>query len=231
MAFLIGWADVMLFNKYNFFATMMTGNTMKAGSAIFAQNFPLLAFWFSAIVAYCIGVSGFRRAELSLKGRSLRGFLAPIVTMLFVGSDYLSWRNPAFKFLPCMMLSCAYGIVNSVGSEVTGTMTFVVTGALTRITNIVTDRLSRTAGRKKLTPALIDACKMSGGVFAGFFTGALFGAAMLAKAPQLLKGGAFGTIGLIYGALFLWVDREALGAWWDGDGELCSIDERDGTCK
>ena len=132
MAFLTGWADFMFIKKYNFFATMMTGNSMKMAYALVDGRLRDTCFFLSVIVAYILGVGAFRRAEYSYKDQALRGLCAPIVAGCFVGSDVLSWSRPSWTFLPATLLSFAWGIVNSVGSEVTGTLIFVVTGAMVR---------------------------------------------------------------------------------------------------
>ncbi|KAL7524136.1 hypothetical protein ACHAWF_000823, partial [Thalassiosira exigua] len=130
MAFLTGWADYIFLKKHGFFATMMTGNSMKLADALVYGRFVDAAFFVSVIAAYVAGVGTFRRAELSYKDRALNGLFAPVVAGCFLWSDYLTWTNPSSRFLPAMLLSFSWGIVNSVGSEVTGTLIFVVTGAM-----------------------------------------------------------------------------------------------------
>ncbi|KAL7525931.1 hypothetical protein ACHAXR_001223 [Thalassiosira sp. AJA248-18] len=130
MAFMTGWADFIFIKKYNFFATMMTGNSMKMANALVDGRIRDTFFFLTVITSYISGVGAFRRAELSYKDKALNGLFAPIVVGAFVFSDYLSWVNPACKFIPAALLSFAWGIINSVGSEVTGTLIFVVTGAM-----------------------------------------------------------------------------------------------------
>ena len=130
MAFMTGWADFMFIKRYNFFATMMTGNSMKMGVALVDGRVRDALFFLSIISSYIIGVGTFRRAELSCKDNALNGLFAPIVAGCFLLSDYLSWIDPSFKFVPAALLAFSWGIINSVGSEVTGTLVFVVTGAM-----------------------------------------------------------------------------------------------------
>ena len=108
---------------------MMTGNSMKMADALVAGRIADAAFFLTVIASYVLGQGTFRRAELSLKERALRGAFAPIVAGCFLLSNYLYWSDAA-RFLPGALLSFAWGIVNSVGSEVTGTLIFVVTGAM-----------------------------------------------------------------------------------------------------
>lgn len=228
MAFMTGWADFIFIKKYNFFATMMTGNSMKMANALVDGRIRDTFFFLTVITSYISGVGAFRRAELSYKDKALNGLFAPIVVGAFVFSDYLSWVNPACKFIPAALLSFAWGIINSVGSEVTGTLIFVVTGAMTRFANMMVDRISRTAGRKKVPK---EGCLMSLSVIGGFTLGAGWSAFLSNKAPKLLNRGAFSIMGGIYGLLFLWLDRSELGAWWSkADGELCEIDAAEVEC-
>ena len=90
---------------------MMTGNSMKMADALVSGKIADAAFFLTVIASFILGVGTFRRAGC------------------FLFSDYLYWSDAA-RFLPGALLSFAWGIVNSVGSEVTGTLIFVVTGAM-----------------------------------------------------------------------------------------------------
>lgn len=228
MAFMTGWADTLFIKNYSFFGTMMTGNSMKMGWAIVEGRIVDSAFYLSIIFSYIFGVGIFRRAELSYKDKALNVLFAPIVAGCFVGSDYLTWIKSC-KFYPAILLSFAWGIINSVGSEVTGTLIFVVTGAMTRFANMMVDRISSTAGRKKIPK---DGMLMSLSVIGGFILGAAWSALLSKTAPKLATRGTFSIIGGIYALLFLWLDRVQLGAWWTKeDGKLCEIDSDEIDCK
>lgn len=228
MAFMTGWADFLLFTKYKFFATMMTGNSMWMMSALVDARFRDVGFYASVIASYIFGVGLFRRAELSYKEKALSGLFAPVVTACFLLSDYMTMINPACRWIPALMLAFSWGIINSVGSEVTGTLIFVVTGAMTRFSNMIVDRISRTAGRKKISK---EALMMSLSVIGGFWLGAGWSVWLNKNAPQLTKYGVFSIIGGIYGSLFLYLDREQLGAWWSRkNGKLCEIDRDEVNC-
>lgn len=201
---------------------------MKMANALVDGRIKDTVFFLSIICSYIFGVGIFRRAELSFKDKSLKGLFAPIVAGCFVFSDYLSWIKPSCKFVPAILLSFAWAIINSVGSEVTGTLVFVLTGAMTRLSNMIVDRISRTAGRKKIPK---EGALMSLGVIGGFIMGAAWCAFLNVKAPQLTTFGAFSIMGGVYGLLFLWMDREKFGAWWSGEGELCDIDAEEVDCK
>ena len=94
---------------------------------------------------------------------------------------------------------------------------------------MVVDNVSRTAGRKKIPK---EGFLMSLSVIGGFFLGAFWSVFLNHKVPQLKTRGSFSIMGVIYGTLFLWLDRDELGAWWSHkDGELCEINEYEGTCE
>lgn len=203
---------------------------MKMANALVDGRIRDTFFFLSVIFSYMFGVGIFRRVELSYKNKALNGLFAPVVAGCFLWSDYLTWIDPSCKFVPAMLLSFAWGIINSVGSEVTGTLIFVVTGAMTRLSNMIVDRISRTAGRKKIPK---EGFLMSLGVIGGFIMGAAWCAFLSEKAPKLITRGAFSIMGGIYGLLFLWLDREELGAaWWSmNGGKLCEIDSDEVDCK
>lgn len=94
---------------------------------------------------------------------------------------------------------------------------------------MIVDRISRTAGRKKIQK---EGLLMPISVIGGFFLGVLWSTFLNSKVPQLKTGGAFSIMGVLYGSLFLWIDREELGAWWSRkNGAPCEIDEYEGTCN
>lgn len=227
MAFMTGWADLNFLSKYGFFGTMMTGNAMKMADAAVGGRARDALFFLSVIASYIVGVGTFRRAELSYKDKALAGLFAPVVAGCFLWSDYLYWTNPAGRFVPAGLLSFAWGIINSVGSEVTGTLVFVLTGAMTRLSNMVVDRFSRTAGRKKIPK---EGFLMSLSVIGGFTLGAAWSAILAKQAPKLMSRGSFSIMGGIYGLLFLWLDRTELGAWFSRN-QLCEIDAEEIDCN
>ena len=228
MAFLTGWADVMLVTKYQTFATMMTGNLMKLATATIECNLLDVGYFSSVIVSYIFGMAMFRRLDLTYRKKTLR-VCGLVVAALFIGSDFL-YAQTKSRFLPVVMLASGFGIINSIGSEVAGTLTFVVTGHMTRLTNLFVDRLSRQRGRKELVDKDWDGVKQNSGVIGGFFVGALFAVLMKSKITNFAAG-AFAAMGVLYGMLFSCIDMESLGgAWWKRkDNAMCDDVDNDGT--
>jgi hypothetical protein len=90
---------------------------------------------------------------------------------------------------------------------------------------MIVDRISRTAGRKKIPK---EGLLMSLSVIIGFLLGGAWSVVLSVKAPRLMTHGAFSIMGGMYGSLFLWLDREEVGAWWSRkNGKLCEIDEHE----
>lgn len=205
MAFLIGWSDLTLMLKYKLFATMMTGNTMWMAVALSDRRFTDVGFYVSVIASYLVGLTLFRRVDLSMREKTLPIF-ATIVTALFIGSDVV-YAFSLSRWVPVMMLATGFGIINSIGSEVSGTMTFVVTGHMTKMTHLFMDRVSKTAGRKKLSKADWATIMQSAFVCMGFIGGVLL-ASVLQMKGILCRVGVFSTIGILYGLLFSWKDTK-----------------------
>mmetsp|Transcript_10453 Transcript_10453/g.14800 ORF Transcript_10453/g.14800 Transcript_10453/m.14800 type:complete len:342 (-) Transcript_10453:39-1064(-) len=233
MAFLTGWADVFLFNKYRTFCTMMTGNTMWMANAVIEQNLTNFGYYLSVILSYLCGLAIFRYSDLRLKDKTMK-FCAIMVSLLFVGSDvwYHILTNGS-RWGAAMMLACGYGIVNSIGMEETGTLTFVITGHMTKLLNQFIDRFSRAAGRKKMNASQKFALQQNSAVVSSFFGGAAWACYLIQKHQMLQSFGIFSAIGILYSLLFFWQDMESLGgAWWlRKDGAMCdNLDDDGKTC-
>jgi hypothetical protein len=94
---------------------------------------------------------------------------------------------------------------------------------------MVVDRLSSTAGNKPISK---EGMLMSFSVILGFILGAGWSVFLNHVAPQMKTFGSFAAMGVIYGVLFVWLDREQLGAWWlKKNGKLCEIDGDEVTCQ
>jgi hypothetical protein len=215
LAFLTGVADVFLIRKYQTFCTMMTGNTMWMMKAATECQFSLVGYYVAVISSYIAGLIIFRKAEMTWKTQSLGRFCAPFVTISFLLADFWSSRNAAIRWPAATLLSASYGIINSVGSEMAGALAFVVTGHMTKLTHVLTDRFSKQAGNKPIADKDKSTLLQSSLIIVGFAAGAFVACALLFKRPHLLdQWGAFTALGILYGSLFVWQDRESIQAWW-----------------
>jgi len=227
MAFITGWAQVTLFLKYKTFATMMTGNTMwMARAAVEMRGIDVL-YYMSMIFSYTMGLATFRKADLELREKSLR-LCALIVFALFAGSDIIHAVSKT-KWMPLMMLSTGFGIVNSIGNEIAGTLTFVITGHLTRLTNHFVDRISSKTDRKTIDKSIII---QNASVLGGFFMGAAWGCSLIAYKEWLTVPWSFSLLGFLYSSLFYWKDMEDFGgAWWLRENDaFCDVDDDGSLC-
>jgi len=103
---------------------------MKLADALVNRQVRDGIFFASIIFAYMFGVGIFRRAELSFQDKSLNGLFAPIVAGGLILGDYVQWAKPGCRLIPGLLFSFCWGIINQVGSEVTGTLMFVLTGGM-----------------------------------------------------------------------------------------------------
>lgn len=228
LAFMTGVADVAMVLKYKNFATMMTGNTMWLASHTVERSFGLMLYLLAVIGSYMGGLAIFRRVYMSLKEQSLELF-APMITAAFLAADYMTFVNPMKKCAPMCLLSASFGIINAVGTDMAGTLCFVVTGHMTKIANAIVDRISGLAGKKRIDmPSFIR----SAYVCVGFFLGAFAAFAGVKTFPSLKDHGLLSLMGTVYGGLFLWQDANNNGGWWKHakSGKNCEIDKYDANC-
>lgn len=230
MAFLAGWANIAIFTKFKTFATMLTGNTMWLAMSITERKYADVAYYLSVIFSYNLGTAAFRRTDLSFRKQTLP-VCAAVVASLFILGDWVHFATMT-RWIPMMLFATAFGVINSLGTEVSGTLTFVVTGHTTRLVNQLVDRGSRTAGRKKLTEAQKTAMVLNSAICCGFFSGCVF-ATLLMSFGFLNRFGVFSAIGLSHAGLWLAHDMEALGgAWWlRKDNEMCDLDDDGKPCE
>lgn len=227
MAFLTGWGQLATYFKYQTFSTMMTGNTMWMALAAVEGRVLDVLYYMSVILSYLFGQAAFRRSDLTLKSKSLTFVCAPLVLMLFVGSDVLM-KILQQRWLPISMLAFGFGIINSVGQEVAGTLTFVITGHYSRLSHQIVDRFSKTAGRKKFRN---EATVKNVVVVLSFIAGIVMAGATKNCWPALWSR-SFTVLGILYASLFLWQDRDTLksGWWLRKNGDWCDVDDDGETC-
>ena len=209
MAYLTGLSDVALSLQFQTFATMLTGNLMWLSRALMERNLQTTLYYTSVFASYLAGLSLVRLMRKKNPKTILR--ITGAATMaLFLGADMLFYGAGLSRWIPVCMLSAAYGGINSMGTDFAGTLTFVVTGHLTRLAHLLTDLFVE---RKIMTEADVTAAKQSVGVTGGFFAGALTGFYLLSR-NLLLRQGFFTTLGVCYGILFFSYDGRRIKRWW-----------------
>jgi len=141
----------------------------------------------------------------STKTRFLVKIGASVVVLFALADVFLHTYSPVtsvilHKWVPASSLAAAFALVNGVGIDTAGTMTFVVTGHLTKFIHSLVDtpytqwtHLLRTNG----------GIHMNLSVISGFFVGALWG--NILRHLGLLSAN-FTYMGILLGSLFLWKD-------------------------
>jgi hypothetical protein len=225
MAALTGWADVVLNLQLGTFCTMMTGNTMWLAKACTDFHISNGMYYATVISAYLVGLALYRTwqnqdtrpspasaegvgsssSSSSSKTRFLVKIGAAVVALFALADVFLhtylaSVSLYLHKWVPASLLAAAFALVNGVGTDTAGTMTFVVTGHMTKFIHKLVD-----------TPFTqwLTVLKSNGGVhmnlavIGGFFVGALWG--NILRHLGLLYAN-FTYMGILLGSLFLWKD-------------------------
>ena len=218
-AALTGWADVVLNIKLGTFCTMMTGNTMWLAKAFTDFHWSNGLYYASVISSYLVGLAFYRTwqnqatstssevssSQESTKTRFLVKIGASVVVLFALADVFFDTYSPVtslvlHKWVPASLLAAAFALVNGVGIDTAGTMTFVVTGHMTKFIHTLVDtpytqwtNLLRTNG----------GIHMNLSVVTGFFLGALWG--NILRHLGLLSAN-FTYMGILLGLLFLWKD-------------------------
>lgn len=203
---------------------MLTGNMLWMAKAVMEGEFRRVGYYASIMMSYNLGVGLFRRLDIQYRKRTLR-----ICSLLILGLFGLA-DQITNKWISVWSLAVGFGLINSIGGEVAGTLTFVVTGHFTKLTHIGVD----TAWKKPNGLAFDRSAVQNMLVIAGFFGGALFGSFMMKQGRRWM----FTTLGVLFASLFYWLDMEKVdGAFWkrpnqamcelDDDGELCVDDNKE----
>ena len=212
MAYLTGLSDVALSLQFQTFASMMTGNLMWLSRAVMERNTQTMLYYVSVFASYMTGLSLVRLMR-NREPRTILRRTGAAVVALFVGADVLFYGAGFSRWIPVCMLAAAYGGINSMGTDFAGTLTFVVTGHVTRLTHLVTDLLVEQKPLKQLTEPEVLAAKQCLAVSGGFFAGALTAFYLLSR-NLLLRQGFFSTLGMGYGLLFFSYDGRRIQRWW-----------------
>jgi len=209
MAYLTGVSDVALSLQFQTFATMLTGNLMWLSRAVVERNLGTTLYYVSVFMSYMTGLSLVRLMRKREPKTILKSTGAAVMA-LFVGADFLFYGAGFSRWIPVCLLAMAFGGINSIGTDFAGTLTFVVTGHVTRLTHLVTDCCVE---RKEMTEADITAAKQCVAVTGGFFAGALTAFLLLTR-NMLLRQGLWTTLGMGYGLLFFSYDGRRIKRWW-----------------
>jgi len=203
MSFLAGYSDVICFQKFQCYTSMMTGNLIMLSISLAEGNWIEAVRKSSLIISFFIGACISRSFELLCKDKQNSTMetrskihlkrIAPIVFVLFSMYDCVTTTQEWAKYT----LALAYGMVYSAANQALGaTITQLMTGHITKLGFAVSDRF---IGRqKRWNPgSLMSLCIVS-----SFVVGAVAG-----LQPLLSSFGngdsVFTIIGLLYATLLL----------------------------
>lgn len=129
-AFAAGWSDVICFRRYESFAALMTGNTVKAGIASATESDERVMnviYYLCLVFSYIFGGLIFEGVK-SYKPKRIGFILAPLCLVLNILSDVLFKFGGNNRWQVCL-LTPTFGIQNSLtfgGSMATNTT--IITG-------------------------------------------------------------------------------------------------------
>jgi len=219
MAITTGLADISIFTKFQCFCTMMTGNLIWLGRSLVNGQLRNTLYYSSLIFSYVMGLVAFRvftsKKETSLsnyfsilsekwKLRLLPKCAVTIVSLMAIANIFLNVTG--MRWLPLTLTAFCFGIINSVGTQYTGSLTFVVTGHMTKLTNEIMDYISLPKHEKNNADK--GSMLQNASLVIGFLIGAMIASLKILPAKYEIL-----SIGLLYAVSFLWKDRmEIVGA-------------------
>jgi Protein of unknown function (DUF1275) len=233
MAFLTGMTDVALTCQFQSFCTMLTGALLWVTKSVVQVQLETMRYFGCIILCYMSGIalartlrhvvivdepSASAAAAVSKHNNNKRllRMVGMLVMVLFTAADVSFYTLHTSRIVPMTLLAVAYGLINSMGTDFAGTLTFVVTGHLTKLTHMLTDSVvERLRNKPNIhSAANAEAAKMSLQVLGGFSAGALVAFYLHLRHDLLLRRGIFTLLGAGYGALFYTFDGQRIRHWW-----------------
>lgn len=207
LAFMAGVTDVACFSRFSSYCNMMSGTTIQLAASLGALNALDALYYAGVLLCFVAGVGGYRVVDLRRQRRLTPSAVAPAVLLLFIASDVLLGR-PRLSRVALYTLATACGLINAVSSEVTGTITSMVTGHVQRLSNALVDW----AAPGELASATRAAASRSLRVLATFILGVVAGVRVFGTFGKPLPTYCFTSLGLIYAAMLTLHDRPNFGA-------------------
>jgi uncharacterized membrane protein YoaK (UPF0700 family) len=140
LAIIAGMADVACVKRFGFYANMMTGNTIRVGSAIVDLRWDEALFFGTVVTSYTLGASLLRgistiqtkktRIDDDDTERHALLSVAPLVLVIFCSADVVSRAFPR-AFPP--ILALGFGLMNAAAVDATKVVTNAVSGHCTNV--------------------------------------------------------------------------------------------------
>lgn len=129
LAVIAGMADVVCYKLIGFYANMMTGNTIRVGTAIVDFRWAEALFFGSVIVSYSLGAALLRGIDIQNKKHDARRHtlvaVAPVALAIFCLADLISLIFPkTFPFI----LALGFGLINAASLDTTKVVTNAASG-------------------------------------------------------------------------------------------------------
>mmetsp|Transcript_7327 Transcript_7327/g.18554 ORF Transcript_7327/g.18554 Transcript_7327/m.18554 type:complete len:384 (-) Transcript_7327:81-1232(-) len=232
LVFAAGIADVLSFKVFGFYASMMTGNTIRLCNAIVESRYRDAFFSTFAIAGYTLGSAIYHwlnQAETALMTaakeekrvdyRSKYKAFSIVAFSIFVAGDalVLLLRLPGKWLGP--FLSVGFGFVNSLCSVETAVVNFAITGHIHKVGLGIVDSI-RGKARDPTDPVeakRIKDLRNSFKAIAVFFSAVLGAATLWQKSPHAVISFLTSTdsppplglfFGIFYGSFFAWCASE-----------------------
>ena len=182
MAGLAGCSDVICLQKFNCYATMMTGNVITLSLAISEQQLKDVLWRMSLIGSYVIGAASVRCIELlyqeSLSQNTksskqhIRVAVAPMIATVFAIANQLITKDIGQRY-NVAMLALGYGMVYSTANQVVSTITQLLTNHITKLGTLMGTTLSTRKTSSWNSEASKSVCIIGSFIIGGIFGGHL----------------------------------------------------------
>lgn len=160
-----GIAHVVCANQYEYYANMMTGNTIRLATAVSKGDAKQGWYFGTLVLSYGIGASLFGAVEAFGPSDTSNGAIqddrdeqsspvlrrmAPVSFGVFAASDIVARTLPAPYRLHC--LAVGFGMINAATQNVLGTVTNAATGHITRVGTGMVDVAALCLARRRGLP-------------------------------------------------------------------------------
>jgi uncharacterized membrane protein YoaK (UPF0700 family) len=209
LAVLSGAANVVCFQRFQFFTTMMTGNLIRCATAFAELRFTDAAFYAGMMWSYLAGVAIFRLVDLHNQKQQLRPTtraVIPATLLTFFLSDVVSVTKYKTAAQP-LLLAAGFGIVNAAGIDATATVTNAATVHITKIGLGLVDGVYLGARRKGTRTGM----RFIGSFFISVLLTTVLYQWIVVEQPWLVSQmpPIGSTFGVFYTLLFGWYSRSS----------------------
>eukprot|EP00522_Entomoneis_paludosa_P013562 CAMPEP_0172461590 /NCGR_PEP_ID=MMETSP1065-20121228/41071_1 /TAXON_ID=265537 /ORGANISM="Amphiprora paludosa, Strain CCMP125" /LENGTH=346 /DNA_ID=CAMNT_0013216973 /DNA_START=223 /DNA_END=1260 /DNA_ORIENTATION=- len=206
MVFTAGFADVLSFKMFGFYASMMTGNCIRFCTALAELRLQDALFFSLSIMSYTSGSILFQWVNRQLEYQDKRSKLQTfsIVSLsLFVMGEIMFRLVPLKRECLGPFLSAGFGFMNTLCASETAVVNFAVTGHIHKVgLSIVDSTLLGRGGDSKKTKGSRSSLKVIGIFLTSMFLTALAWEKAPPAVKTLLEAPSPPPVGLFFGILY-----------------------------